>query len=194
MMEKKSDLRVRKTYDALMAAFERLLSTKTFDDITVNELCQCALVRRPTFYSHFEDKYDFLRFYLNEIQSRIESESDEIAGSRSEHFEHSWRMLMKFVDDHPDLIRKNLKAPSLPIVFDILGEHLSASAMKEARSYLAESKPELLGSIDTIASFLVGGMIQNLKRYLYGECKGPDTLTKEMVCLFNCLWRGIIAS
>ena len=60
-MEKKSDLRVRKTYEALMRAFEDLLTGKTFDDITVNELCERAMIRRPTFYSHFEDKYDFLR-------------------------------------------------------------------------------------------------------------------------------------
>ena len=67
-MEKKKDLRVQKTYRALMAAFEALMAEETFDDITVNELCARALIRRPTFYSHFEDKYDFLRFYLNEIQ------------------------------------------------------------------------------------------------------------------------------
>ena len=74
-MEKKKDLRVQKTYSALMAAFEALMAEETFDDITVNELCARALIRRPTFYSHFEDKYDFLRFYLNEIQWQIESEA-----------------------------------------------------------------------------------------------------------------------
>ena len=72
-MEKKKDLRVQKTYSALMAAFEALMAEETFDDITVNELCARALIRRPTFYSHFEDKYDFLRFYLNEIQWQIET-------------------------------------------------------------------------------------------------------------------------
>ncbi len=193
-MEKKSDLRVRKTYEALMRAFEELLSEKTFDDITVNELCETAMIRRPTFYSHFEDKYDFLRFYLNEIQSRIESESDEIAENRSEHFEHSWRMLMKFVDDHPELIRRSLKMPSLPLVFDILGEHLLASTKANSVSLLRQSRPDLLGSADTIATFIVGGIIQNLKRYLYGECKDTDTLSREMVNTFESLWRGILAS
>ncbi len=193
-MEKKSDLRVRKTYEALIRAFEELLSEKTFDDITVNELCETAMIRRPTFYSHFEDKYDFLRFYLNEIQSRIESESDEIAENRSEHFEHSWRMLMKFVDDHPELIRRSLKMPSLPLVFDILGEHLFASTKANSVSLLRQSRPDLLGSADTIATFIVGGIIQNLKRYLYGECKDTDTLSREMVNTFESLWRGILAS
>lgn len=51
-MEKKNDLRVQKTYRALMAAFEALMAEETFDDITVNELCARALIRRPTFFSH----------------------------------------------------------------------------------------------------------------------------------------------
>lgn len=45
-MEKKKDLRVQKTYSALMAAFEALMAEETFDDITVNELCARALIRR----------------------------------------------------------------------------------------------------------------------------------------------------
>ena len=88
-MEKKNDLRVQKTYRALMAAFEALMAEETFDDITVNELCARALIRRPTFYSHFEDKYDFLRFYLNEIQWQIESEADAATDSPVEHFQRS---------------------------------------------------------------------------------------------------------
>ena len=193
-MEKKSDLRVRKTYDALFRAFEELLSRKTFDDITVNELCQAALIRRPTFYSHFEDKYDFLRFYLNEIQSQIESESDVVALNYEQHFEHSWCMLMKFVDEHEDLIHKNVKTPSIPVVFDILGEHLTASTKEKIKGYLAESRPDMLGSADTIAAFVAGGIIRNLKRYLYGECKDAETLSSEMANTFRSLWRGIIVS
>ena len=193
-MEKKSDLRVRKTYDALMRAFEELLSGKTFDDITVNELCETAMIRRPTFYSHFEDKYDFLRFYLNEIQTQIESESDELTSNREEHFAHCWYMLVKFIDDHPQLIRESLKTASLPVIFDIIAEHLFASIRTYSVEYLKDTRPELLGSVDAYASFIVGGMMQNIKRYLYGECKDGDTLTREMVTIFESFWRGVLAS
>ena len=109
-MEKKNDLRVQKTYRALMAAFEALMAEETFDDITVNELCARALIRRPTFYSHFEDKYDFLRFYLNEIQWQIESEADAATDSPVEHFQRSWRALIAFIDERPALIRMGLRS------------------------------------------------------------------------------------
>ena len=132
-MEKKKDLRVQKTYRALMAAFEALMAEETFDDITVNELCARALIRRPTFYSHFEDKYDFLRFYLNEIQWQIESEADAATDSPVEHFQRSWRALIAFIDERPALIRMGLRSKSLPIIFEIISEHIFASSSRRVR-------------------------------------------------------------
>ena len=62
-MEEKTDLRIRKTYKALCDAFVTILEKKRFDDLTVNELCDEATIRRATFYKHFADKHDFFPFY-----------------------------------------------------------------------------------------------------------------------------------
>ena len=176
-MEKKKDLRVQKTYRALMAAFEALMAEETFDDITVNELCARALIRRPTFYSHFEDKYDFLRFYLNEIQWQIESEADAATDSPVEHFQRSWRALIAFIDERPALI------------FEIISEHIFASSSRRVRAYCGAvtDSPELA---DTLATFTVGGLIQNLKRYLTEPNLDPDALTAEMTTVFEHLWNS----
>lgn len=42
-----------------------LLKKKSFDDITVLEICEYAGVHRATFYKHFVDKYDFLNACIN---------------------------------------------------------------------------------------------------------------------------------
>lgn len=55
-MEEKVDFRVKKTRKALLQALRALLSEKSFDDITVTELCERAEIRRVTFYSHFGGK------------------------------------------------------------------------------------------------------------------------------------------
>ena len=65
------DLRVEKTYKLLTSAFEALLEEKLVSDITVKELCERAMVRRATFYAHFADKNDFLRFYVRGIREGI---------------------------------------------------------------------------------------------------------------------------
>ncbi|NHX22198.1 TetR/AcrR family transcriptional regulator, partial [Escherichia coli] len=56
----KQDLRVQKTHQALITSFSDLLQTKSFEQITVQDLCANANVRRSTFYRHFNDKYDLL--------------------------------------------------------------------------------------------------------------------------------------
>lgn len=70
-MEEKTDLRIRKTYKALCDAFVTILEKKRFDDLTVNELCDEATIRRATFYKHFADKHDFFSFLS--AKSRISS-------------------------------------------------------------------------------------------------------------------------
>ena len=70
-MEKKIDLRTRKIYDALIRAFEELLEEKSFEEITINELCNRAQTRRATFYKHFADKYDFFQFMLKELRNNM---------------------------------------------------------------------------------------------------------------------------
>ncbi|MBT1173047.1 TetR family transcriptional regulator [Bifidobacterium sp. MA2] len=62
------DLRVVRTYESLFGAFERLMAVKRLEDITVSELCDEAMVRRATFYSHFSDKSDFVAAMMRRMQ------------------------------------------------------------------------------------------------------------------------------
>ena len=67
----KMDVRIKKTYARLLVGFLDLLSDKTFDNITVSEICDHSGVHRATFYKHFSDKYEFLTFCLKSLLSDI---------------------------------------------------------------------------------------------------------------------------
>ena len=47
-----------KTYNKIFNAFNKLIQTKSFDDITVVELCQKANVSTASFERHSKDKED----------------------------------------------------------------------------------------------------------------------------------------
>ena len=70
-MEQKLDLRVVKTYKLLHQAFDELLEKKSIDQITVGELCEKAMIRKTTFYLHFQDKYDYFNHYLIEVKEEF---------------------------------------------------------------------------------------------------------------------------
>lgn len=82
---KNLDLRVQKTYLSLIDAFEKLLEEKEFENISVTELCDTAMIRRPTFYSHFLDKYEFFAFFIkhkmNLIFDQVFNELDQKSNS-----------------------------------------------------------------------------------------------------------------
>src|SRR5579863_6979786 len=54
------DPRIRRTRLALQQALGKLLETKEFDAISVQEVAEAAAVNRATFYDHYADKFALL--------------------------------------------------------------------------------------------------------------------------------------
>lgn len=71
-----ADKRVTKTRRSLVYAMLALLERRGFQHITVNDICEEALVGRSTFYAHYEDKYALMRACLEEISVRLRKKSE----------------------------------------------------------------------------------------------------------------------
>ena len=68
---RKMDVRVIRTYEQLTASLVSLLTSKTFEELSVSEICDAADVHRATFYKHFNDKYEFLNFCFDNELAKI---------------------------------------------------------------------------------------------------------------------------
>ena len=55
----------------LSASLKKLLSQKTLDNITIQDITDDAEVSRKTFYYHFQDIYDLLNYTLTEDTRRL---------------------------------------------------------------------------------------------------------------------------
>ena len=61
----------KRTLDALSGSMFLLLSEKSFEEITVGELCEQAQYPRATFYNYFDDKYDLLNYCWFSLAEKI---------------------------------------------------------------------------------------------------------------------------
>ena len=76
-MQNLEDLRVRRTRKLLQQALLEAASEKGFSHVTVSDIAERAMVNRATFYRHYEDKYDLLAHYIEELSELIDSNEGE---------------------------------------------------------------------------------------------------------------------
>ena len=65
-MERKPTAAADRTKHALAAALKELMSQKPIDKISIHDLTESCGIRRQTFYYHYEDVYDLLRWMFQE--------------------------------------------------------------------------------------------------------------------------------
>ncbi len=70
------DRRKRSTAQRISASLYSLLRGKTFDDISVTEICEEAGVARKTFYRNFTSKEDVVGASMDEMFSQLKTSHD----------------------------------------------------------------------------------------------------------------------
>lgn len=110
ILKKKLDYQIEKTYMCLHNAFTALLGEKRFENITVNELCQRAMLRRTTFYKHFADKYEYFVFYCKEVCAAFHSQLPlELFPDNVQNYSlQMCSFLFRFMSEHQQLVN-NIK-------------------------------------------------------------------------------------
>ena len=169
-MEQKLDLRIQKTYLALTKAFTELLEEKRFEDITVNELCERAMVRRATFYKHFGDKYEFFTFMVHLIQDEYNEKNtkNRVYERPQEYYVGVVESLLDFLIKHEGLVKSVLKSSTAPALMDILAEQIIQYLQMQFRS--DEKKGITLPAPPAIlAQIFTGALLQAAKWWIAQE-------------------------
>lgn len=166
-MNEKMDLRIKKTYLGLHNAFTELLEEKRFEDFTVNELCDRAMIRRATFYKHFADKYEYYTFYLKEV---CDTFHDQLAPDVeilevNEYSLHMCRELLRFVKRREKLVKNALESNMFPTLLSILLEQIRSDTLNVLRR-VNESNHLTETQMEGMAAFFAGGVLSTLFRFL----------------------------
>ncbi len=188
MVEKKLDMRIIKTHKALCETFITMLDEKKFEDITVNELCERAMVRRATFYKHFADKYDFFSFFIQRMQQEFHAESVTYQQEDAPYlyYVHMYEKVFDFFESHQKMVTHIMNSNMFPTLISLVSDEIYRNfllTIKEDDKLLAN----LPISGETLASFYTGGILQTLYQWLQSpKAKSKEELIKEVATLFAC--------
>lgn len=124
----KVDLRVKKTHRALTQALRELLCEKSFDEISVSELCDRAQTRRATFYMHFRDKSGLLAHMIQQLQQEHGARNGEIIDIQhpGAYLARIFGYLLDFLDENRDMARMIVNSQAENIVLDILSRQIES--------------------------------------------------------------------
>ncbi len=185
-MEQKTDLRVIKTHKALTEAFWQMLGEKKFEDITINELCDRAMVRRATFYKHFADKFDFFAFVVRgkqaEFDSQIRQQADD---ARPQSFylgviQHT----LDFLNSNKKLAQTVLESNMLPTVLDILSRQITIDITQKLKEDAQNGVPHP-ASPEVMAHFFTGALVYTARWWVTQKKISEVELMEELTGLLS---------
>lgn len=167
------DRRIKKTEQAIQAAFAKLLSERNMENITVKSLCETADINKSTFYLHYKDIYDCADCLRDIIVD------DLIKVFEPYDFENIIGNFTSIVENIMDIFEKNrqlympfLKSPSL------------ASSLCKMKQLIIEKVLEKLnyddrnnGICNCTVSFVVSGIINVLEQHDFTELSHEAILT-----------------
>ena len=139
-MEKKTDLRIIKTKKVIYEALIDLMKEKTFEEIKVSDICNKALINRSTFYAHYEDKYELLVEFINDLKSNFTNELDKrkhITDTR-EYYMELIKLFIDHVEEYRDIyssiMTNNRNSIMMDILLSVINEDISKKIKNDKRN------------------------------------------------------------
>ena len=188
-MSGKEDLRVRRTKKALFDAFLKLLGEKSFDEITINELCDTAGIRRATFYKHYSDKFDFLTAYTGVLRDNFDRQMIKLGKPTltPEYYVAYAKRLVGFISENSAAIDNLIKSNMFPTLLTIILEQNYKDTC-ERLSASAAAGMKLGASVEVTASMASGAVAAAIYAWLKtGKKKSADELADEIGEAIECL-------
>ncbi len=164
------DLRIERTYRSLCEAFTALLEERRYEDVTVSDLCERAMIRRTTFYKHFADKQEFLAFYVRRIREEFQrrgepAEGREDPAARTARLVHE---LMVFLQENERLVQGCLTSGAIETIATVLVREI-ALMLETQLGEDAAVGAALCAPPRALAEFVAGGLLATLRAWQEGR-------------------------
>ncbi|MGO5051810.1 TetR/AcrR family transcriptional regulator C-terminal domain-containing protein [Lachnospiraceae bacterium LCP25S3_G4] len=156
------DTKKELTKQQIVEAFKELILDIPFDKITIKMITDKVGIIRPTFYNHFQDKYEIVEWiFKKEIKEKL----DVLIDNNLEH--EVFHLLFSCMGKKVLLYRK-LYTITGPNSFEaILNQHIFDTFLKILEKYPLKDKHAVrMMSYESIATYYTFGLADTLKTWI----------------------------
>ncbi len=184
-MENKIDLRIIKTKKNIYETFESLMKNHSFEEIKVSDICTLAMINRSTFYAHYNDKYELLEEYINNMKDLISKELEKntnITNSK-EYYLEMIKLLLNHIELKRDTFASIMINNKNSITMDILYDVIDKDIIKQIK--INNDHQATLVPIDIISRFYLGAVISICTEWIVSKKYTKEEILKYFELLIN---------
>ncbi len=170
-MDSRQDL----TKELLAGCFKELMLTKPFEKITIKNITDKAGLIRPTYYKHFQDKYELLEWiFLNEIGHQAELLVDnDMAGE-------ALLLICKGLDRDRAYYKKAIKITGPNSFQEVLSDFIYKTFLKIIKNHVDSGSFKGYATPERAARFYMHGIVNSLADWL----SDPEACKPEDFCQY----------
>ena len=178
-MDQRRDL----TKELLAGCFRELMETRAFEKITIKNITDKAGLIRPTFYKHFQDKYEILEWiFMTEIADKTTELID------SDRFFDALLILCRGLEENKAYYRKAFRIPGPNSFREVLTAYIYDNFLKIAQKHhlkLDRSYPYLTPAL--AARFYMNGLVSLLEDWIFDDkaCSAEEFCRTYQYLLMN---------
>ena len=170
-MKKKKDLRVIKTQTILYNTLLELLKEQPFEKIKVSNICQRARINRSTFYSHYNDKYELMVDFMNNLKESLKEElkKNNYSPNTRDYYIKMIGLLLNHIEEKKDVYQFALVNNENSIIIEMIENTIIDDITRsiEENNYNGNFKIPT----EIISKFYIGGVIIVGASWLKGNIK-----------------------
>ncbi len=174
----------KRTLDLLSYTLISLLGSKSLEKITITDICTISEVPRATFYNHFDDKYDLLRYSLKNIAEDIYT-IPLVGLSEDEKMLAYINQLLDFSEKHYKLLKKISSANCNSILFDEIKKRFYVDLLNYIE-HLKSVGHTFAIDANILAEFYSNAIVYSSKTWLEHDMSTPrEKVADSMMFLFH---------
>lgn len=170
MVERKETKQAQRTRKLILDSFFKLLSTRGYNEISVLDICDDALISRGTFYAYFEDKADILNFCTHEIITGLDNKAMKVLTTKEFHayYQELFDVIVEYIEENKVKVKAIFTNFENGAVMSLVEQYLANNFKHRIRD-LRKDGMDISINENLVVTYFAGGCMNLLKALVIAD-------------------------